>query len=106
MIKLLVFEIYFTFLIQELLPTTLPCQVEILKLLFDDKTNTSHSPQGINIRVPGFGSTHTVEYIDDSWEAFILGDIGSYAHQLVEGNFLLYQIYQMLDYQLLVESFG
>ena len=67
------------------MPTRLPCQVEIFKLLFDGKTNTSYSPEGANIRIPGFGGTHTVEYIDDSWEAYLLGKVGDYAHELVEG---------------------
>lgn len=57
----------------------------MLKLLFNSTTNTSYSPEGVDIRIPGFGDTHSVEYIDDSWEAYLLGNIGSYAHQLVEG---------------------
>ena len=58
----------------------------MFKLLFNSKTNISYYPSGVDIRIPGFGETHSVEYIDDSWEAFLLDNIGAYGHELVQGT--------------------
>ena len=35
------------------------------RLLFDEKTNKLKNVPGVEIRVPGFGETYTVEYLDD-----------------------------------------
>ncbi|CAK8678186.1 unnamed protein product [Clavelina lepadiformis] len=70
--------------LQELIPKDVPCQVQAMQLFFDPKTNKSLSREGIEIRIPGFGNTHDVEYIDDSWLAYFADNVGAYAHNLVE----------------------
>lgn len=36
------------------------------RLIYDPKTKKSSSPDGVNITVPGFGGTESVEWIDPS----------------------------------------
>ncbi|XP_074629609.1 lysosomal phospholipase A and acyltransferase-like [Acropora palmata] len=48
-----------------LLPFAVNCWDDNMRLLFDEKTNKLKNVPGVEIRVPGFGETYTVEYLDD-----------------------------------------
>lgn len=37
-----------------------------MKLIYDNNTRTTHNAPGVDIRVPGFGNSSVVEYIDPS----------------------------------------
>ena len=41
--------------------TTIFCRLE-----YDNKTRTTHNPPGVDIQIPGWGTTDTVEYLDHS----------------------------------------
>ena len=60
------------------------CWSELTRLFYDAETHTSSSPPGVSIRVPGFGDTDTIEYIDPTWLAWASGDLGRYAAPLIE----------------------
>ena len=72
-------------ILQEMLPSNVVCGVNNRKMVFEPATNTSSNSAGVQTRISGFGTAHSVEYIDDSWTAYLLGNIGAYAHALVEG---------------------
>lgn len=64
---------------------TYPCIQHLQSLKFDAVTNTSSNLVGVKTRVPGFGTSAGIEWIDPSWAAVLLGNIGQYAHKLVDG---------------------
>jgi len=41
----------------------LNCTVDDLRLVYDEATHTTSNSPGVEVRVPGFGSTETVEYL-------------------------------------------
>ncbi|XP_071449019.1 lysosomal phospholipase A and acyltransferase-like isoform X2 [Hetaerina americana] len=42
------------------------CWVDNMKLIYDEKTRTTSNSPGVDITVPGFGNTSTVEWLDPS----------------------------------------
>ena len=48
-----------------------------MELFYDVTTKTSRNLRGVETRVPGFGDTASVEFIDASFAARLLGDAGS-----------------------------
>lgn len=52
--------------LEELLPFLIECFTENIRLIYDAKTKDSYSPEGVNITVPGFGDTESVEWLDPS----------------------------------------
>ena len=56
-----------------------------MKLHFDRTTNTTRDPDGITSRVVGFDSCDAIEYIDGSWAAYLLGNVGMYSASLISG---------------------
>ena len=57
---------------------------DTIKLLYHRDTRTSSNVPGVETRVPGWGQTDSVEYLDPSWSAWLLGDVGNYMHTLVQ----------------------
>ncbi|XP_060518883.1 phospholipase A2 group XV-like isoform X2 [Cylas formicarius] len=49
-----------------LIPVVIDCWIDNIKLIYDNKTRTTRSPDGVNIRIPGFGLSEVVEWIDPS----------------------------------------
>ncbi|KAJ8918232.1 hypothetical protein NQ315_014102 [Exocentrus adspersus] len=49
-----------------LVPLVIDCWIDNVKLIYDNKTRTTRSPDGVSIRVSGYGSTETVEWLDPS----------------------------------------
>lgn len=52
--------------LESLLPYAIDCFADNIRLDFDARTHDVHNPQGVKIRVPGFGNTSTVEWLDPS----------------------------------------
>ena len=50
-------------------------------LQYDEKTRTTFNNDGVDVRVPGFGNTTTVEYLGDD---YVVGRSALYFHDLVE----------------------
>ena len=64
----------------------LNCWVDAMALRYNSTNRTSTNAPGLDVRVPSFGVTDSVEYIDPSWAAWIVGNIGMYAAPLVESK--------------------
>ena len=41
-----------------------------MKLVYDNKTRTTRPPDGVETRIPGFGDSNTVEWLDPSQRGF------------------------------------
>lgn len=52
--------------IEQMVPEVIDCWVDNMKLLYDNKTHTTYNNDGVETRIPGFGNSSTVEYIDPS----------------------------------------
>ena len=68
------------------------CWADNIKLEFNRTSGISRNVPGVWTRVPGWGSTSSMEYLDPSWSAWILKDAGNYLHDMVE--FLVKQGYR------------
>lgn len=49
-----------------LVPVVIDCWIDNIKLIYDNITRTTRNPDGVDIRVPGWGGTETVEWLDPS----------------------------------------
>lgn len=49
-----------------LVPVIIDCWIDNIKLTYDNKTRTTHNAPGVDIRVPGFGDSEPVEWLDPS----------------------------------------
>ncbi|KAI1722437.1 lecithin:cholesterol acyltransferase domain-containing protein [Ditylenchus destructor] len=52
--------------LEQFVPVTIDCWADNMRLLFNNRTNLSENNEGVDIRVPGFGNTDTVEWLDAS----------------------------------------
>ena len=50
-------------------------------LQYDEKTHKTFNNDGVEVRVPGFGNTTTVEYLGDD---YVIGRSALYFHEVVE----------------------
>ncbi|XP_040569905.1 lysosomal phospholipase A and acyltransferase [Lepeophtheirus salmonis] len=53
-----------------MVPEVIDCWADNIKLLYDSKTRTTRNNDGVNIRIPGFGTSASVEYLDTSERGF------------------------------------
>jgi len=67
------------------------CWAENMKLVYKKTARTCSNVEGVFTRVPGWGDTSSMEYVDPSWSAWAIGDAGNYLHDMVE--FLVKQGY-------------
>lgn len=62
-----------------LVPVAIDCWIDNIRLIYDQVSRTSSAPPGVNIRVPGFGQTYSLEYLDPSKR-----DVGLYFFTIVQ----------------------
>ncbi|ELT94107.1 hypothetical protein CAPTEDRAFT_214081 [Capitella teleta] len=72
--------------IYDFLPFTghVECWAQNMELQYNTSSGESHTAPGRQFRIPGWGTTESIEYIDPSWMAYLFGDVGSYAAYLVQ----------------------
>ncbi|XP_072383690.1 lysosomal phospholipase A and acyltransferase-like isoform X1 [Diabrotica undecimpunctata] len=49
-----------------LMPLIVDCWIDNVRLIYDNKTRTTRNNDGVDIRVPGWGGSETVEWLDPS----------------------------------------
>ncbi|CAG9768922.1 unnamed protein product [Ceutorhynchus assimilis] len=49
-----------------LVPLVIDCWIDNIKLTYDNATRTTRNQPGVDVRIPGFGGTESVEWIDPS----------------------------------------
>jgi len=52
--------------LEQMVPQLIDCWVDNVKLVYDSDTRTTRNTEGVETRIPGFGNTSTVEYLDTS----------------------------------------
>jgi len=63
-----------------LMPVAIDCWIDNMRLIYNHTTHTSDAPEGVDIRVPGFGETETLEYLDPGKHS-----VGMYFFSIVQG---------------------
>lgn len=49
-----------------LVPFVIDCWIDNMQLVYDNTTRKTYNSPGVEIMVPGFGNTSTIEYVDPS----------------------------------------
>ncbi|XP_037371863.1 phospholipase A2 group XV isoform X3 [Talpa occidentalis] len=62
-----------------LLPLLIDCWIDNIRLVYNRTSRTTQFPDGVDVRVPNFGKTFSVEFLDPSKSS-----VGSYFHTMVE----------------------
>ncbi|XP_051975733.1 phospholipase A2 group XV-like [Xyrauchen texanus] len=74
-------EDYFTLWLnlELLVPVAIDCWIDNMRLLYNRTTHQTHAPPGVDVRVPGFGKTYSLEYLDPSKQS-----VGMYFFTIVQ----------------------
>ena len=70
--------------------TSFACVEHLQNLQFDSSSNRSSNLPGVSTRISGFGTSAGIEYTDPSWAAYLLGNAGKYALDLVNSKIYYY----------------
>ncbi|XP_075366687.1 lysosomal phospholipase A and acyltransferase isoform X2 [Mycteria americana] len=62
-----------------LLPVIIDCWIDNIRLVYNRTSKITEPPDGVDIRVPGFGQTFSLEFLDPSKRS-----VGSYFYMLVQ----------------------
>ncbi|KAF7287599.1 hypothetical protein GWI33_005954 [Rhynchophorus ferrugineus] len=62
-----------------LVPLVIDCWIDNMRLIYNNVTRKTQNPEGVDIRVPGFGESETVEWLDPSHAA-----TGSYFNTIAD----------------------
>ncbi|KAK5612301.1 hypothetical protein CRENBAI_016289 [Crenichthys baileyi] len=62
-----------------LVPYAIDCWIDNIRLIYNSTTHTSDAPPGVYVRVPGFGKTYSLEYLDPSKRS-----VGMYFFSIVQ----------------------
>jgi len=68
--------------LEQMVPKVVDCWVDNMRLQYDLKTRRSFNNAGVETRIPGFGNSSTVEWLDTSMRSFS-GYFSAIADQLV-----------------------
>nr|XP_046209372.1 phospholipase A2 group XV-like isoform X2 [Oncorhynchus gorbuscha] len=74
-------EGYFTLWLnlELMVPVAIDCWIDNIRLIYNRTTRQTEAPPGVDVRVPGFGQTFPLEYLDPS-----KGDVGVYFFNIVQ----------------------
>lgn len=74
-------DTYFTLWLnlELLVPVAIDCWIDNMRLVYNRTTRTSEAPPGVDVRVPGFGQTFPLEYLDPSKQS-----VGMYFFTIVQ----------------------
>ncbi|XP_029388525.1 group XV phospholipase A2 isoform X2 [Mus pahari] len=62
-----------------LLPVIIDCWIDNIRLVYNRTSRATQFPDGVDVRVPGFGETFSMEFLDPSKR-----NVGSYFYTMVE----------------------
>ncbi|XP_067905709.1 group XV phospholipase A2 [Heterodontus francisci] len=62
-----------------LLPLVIDCWIDNIRLIYNTTTKTTETPPGVDVKIPGFGKTYPLEFLDPSKRT-----VGIYFYTLVK----------------------